>query len=43
MNWLFVVAVVVVVGCLGFLVYMAITAPEGYEDKEGFHYGKKIT
>ena len=40
MNWLFFVGLVVVVGCLGYLVYLAITAPEGYEDEEGFHLVK---
>lgn len=26
--------------CIGVLV-MALTAPEGYQDDRGFHYGKK--
>lgn len=25
---------------LGWLVYMFVTAPEGHEDSEGFHYGE---
>ena len=25
--------------CIGVLGYMAHTAPEGYEDEDGFHYG----
>jgi hypothetical protein len=39
MNWLFIVVMTVLV-VLGYLVYLAITAPEGYEDEEGFHLVK---
>jgi len=34
------VAVSVVVVSVAYLVYLLKTAPEGYEDENGFHYGK---
>lgn len=35
-----IVGVVVVASCC-YLAYLAITAPEGYEDDTGFHLGRK--
>ena len=43
MNWLFFVAIAVLAVCMGYLVYLAITAPAGYEDEEGFHLGAPVT
>lgn len=35
-----VTAVVCVLVSLAVMAYFIITAPEGYEDEKGFHYGK---
>lgn len=31
----------IIILLVGWFVYELLTAPEGYEDKGGFHYGKK--
>lgn len=31
-----------VVACIATLVHWFQSAPEGWEDKRGFHYGKKV-
>jgi len=36
MIYIAVIAVLII-----YLIYEAVTAPEGWEDEEGFHYGKK--
>lgn len=33
--------IVLVITGLGWLIYQAYKAPVGYEDEDGFHYGKK--
>lgn len=35
--------VAIIAVCLGALVALCLTAPEGYEDKRGFHYGRRPT
>lgn len=32
--------VVLIVTALGWMIYEMYAAPEGYEDSDGFHYGK---
>jgi hypothetical protein len=27
--------------CLGFVLHLMASAPEGYEDEGGFHYGRR--
>ena len=39
MNWQ--VAAAMFMMSLAFVVYLFVTAPEGYEDETGFHYGRK--
>jgi|Wag4MinimDraft_6_1082665.scaffolds.fasta_scaffold35781_1 hypothetical protein len=36
MPWLLLTVVVII----AVTVYMILTAPEGYEDEDGFHYGR---
>jgi hypothetical protein len=36
--WTFIVAVLIL--CVAMVAYLIHTAPEGYEDERGFHYGK---
>jgi hypothetical protein len=36
MPWLLVIALLIV-ACT---IYLVLTAPEGYEDEDGFHYGR---
>jgi hypothetical protein len=36
MPWLLVISLLIV-ACA---VYLILTAPEGYEDEDGFHYGR---
>jgi hypothetical protein len=38
---IFFVIVFLFVGLLGVFFYTLITAPEGWEDDDGFHYGRK--
>ena len=34
--WLLIIVLLIIIGTA----YMIITAPEGYEDEDGFHYGR---
>lgn len=36
MPWLLLTVLLII----AVAVYMVVTAPEGYEDEDGFHYGK---
>jgi hypothetical protein len=36
MSWLLITVLVILAGTA----YLIATAPEGYEDEDGFHYGK---
>ena len=36
MSWLLIIVLLIIAGT----VYMIMTAPEGYEDEDGFHYGR---
>jgi hypothetical protein len=36
MSWLFIIVLLILAGT----VYMLVTTPEGYQDDDGFHYGK---
>ncbi len=36
MSWLLLIVLVIIAAT----VYLIITAPEGYEDNDGFHYGR---
>ena len=40
MSELLYVGIFVVVVSVAYLAYLLKTAPEGYEDENGFHYGK---
>ena len=40
MFWIITYIVLAIVA-IGVLSYMGMTAPEGYQDEKGFHYGKK--
>lgn len=37
---MFWIGLVLIVAGIAFLGYHIVTAPEGYEDENGFHYGK---
>lgn len=41
MSTFWIVVGVVVILCSIGIVYLAVTAPEGYEDDTGFHLGRK--
>jgi hypothetical protein len=36
MPWLLIIVLLIIAA----VVYMILTAPEGYEDEDGFHYGR---
>ena len=36
MSWLG-ITILLIIACT---IYLMLTAPEGYEDEDGFHYGK---
>ena len=40
MNWYYFFGGIFAIGIV-WLVYEFVTAPEGYEDRSGFHYGQR--
>ena len=40
MNWCYFFGGIFAIG-IAWLVYEFVTAPEGYEDRNGFHYGQR--
>ena len=40
MNWYYWIGGIFAIG-IAWLIYQFVTAPEGYEDGNGFHYGQR--
>lgn len=40
MSELFYIAIFSIIVSLAYMAYLVKIAPEGYEDEDGFHYGK---
>ena len=39
--WIGVIVAVVALAALGIITFLALTAPDGWEDEDGFHYGRE--
>ena len=40
MNWYYWIGGIFAIG-IAWVIYQFVTAPEGYEDSNGFHYGQR--